>query len=362
MLKVIIVDDEQPSIHKLEKLLEGSGLAKVTGSFTNPLDAIDFIERNKVDAVFLDIQMPDMDGIELASHISDLKGSVSIVFVTAYNQYAVEAFRLNAIDYLLKPVTAERLLESLVRITEQRPLPEYVKDIEISCFGKFCIRAGTDIIRFRTGKSEELLAYLIDSGGGFISRSKIIDSLWEDFDGDKAMVNFNTTLYYVKKALISNGIPITILYDRGSYRLDAEAVDCDYHKFLALVKSNMAIGKCNIVKCEEAAALYQGEYLSGWSYAWAEVKRLLLVEQFIELLIRIAGYYKDEGDYKKSIMWLKEGLLHEPLHRELNYCLIEALILTHERVLAGRHYDIYRTDLEKSLGIEPDLDFKKLLL
>ena len=362
MLKVIIVDDEQPSIHKLEKLLEGSGIAKVTGSFTNPLDAIEYIERNKVDAVFLDIQMPDMDGIELAGHISDLQESVSIVFVTAYNQYAVEAFRLNAIDYLLKPVTIERLLETLVRITDQRTLPVYVQDIEIRCFGKFCIRSGTDIIKFRTEKSEELLAYLIDSGGGFISRSKIIDSLWEDFDGDKAIVNFNTTLYYVKKALISYGIPITILYDRGSYRLDAEAVDCDYLRFLTLVKSTMTIGKSNILQCEEAAALYQGEYLSGWNYAWAEVKRLLYLEHFIELLIRIAGFYRDENEYKKSIIWLKEGLIHEPLHRELNYCLIEALILTHERVLAGRHYEIYRTELAKNMGIEPDEDLRKLLL
>lgn len=66
-------------------------------------------------------------------------------------------------------------------------------------------------------------------------------------------------------------------------------------------------------------------------------------------------------DYIKAINWLKEGLHHEPLHRELNYRLIKALMLTHERTLAIRHYEIYKNSLAKKLGAEPDKAFTRLL-
>ncbi len=74
MIKVIIADDEPLSLDKLKKLLTNSGLAEVAGRFTEPLETLAFLEENKVDAVFLDIEMPDMDGIELSSRILDLQG------------------------------------------------------------------------------------------------------------------------------------------------------------------------------------------------------------------------------------------------------------------------------------------------
>lgn len=360
MLKTVIVDDEQPSLNKLEKLLIDSGLAEVTGRYTNPMDALEFVEKNKVDAVFLDIEMPDMDGIELAGHILDRKSSVAVVFVTAYNQYAVEAFRLNALDYILKPITMDRLMETLCRITEQRTVSMSTEALEARCFGKFRINVGSETIRFRTEKAEELMAFLIDCKGEYVSRSKIIDSLWEDFDGDKAIINFNTTLYYVKKALSSYGSRVSILYDRGSYKLDIGDIDCDYIKFSAFVKKVLGAREGTIRDYEEIASLYQGEYLSGWTYPWAETKRLLLLEQYINLILKIAKLYKDTGGYSKAIEWLKEGLQHEPLHRELNYRLIEALLLTHERVLARRHFEIYNRELMKKTGTGSDYEIRKL--
>ncbi len=361
MIKAIVVDDEPLSLDKLEKLLTNSGQAEVAGKFTKPLEALAFLENNKVDAAFLDIEMPDMNGIELSSRILDLQESVSVVFVTAYNQYAVEAFRLNALDYLLKPVSAGRLADTLRRITEQMGLPLHAGGLHVRCFGKFCVSEGKQEIRFRTEKAAELLAFMIDGRGTFISRSRIIDSLWEDFDGDRAVVHFNTTLHYVKKALLPYGIRISVLYDRGSYRLDTGGMDCDYLKFCAFAEKAEAAGHKSIPEYEETVTLYKGEYLSGWDYDWAAVKRLWLLEQFIGLLLEMAEYYKQAQNYPKALKWLKTGMLHEPLHRELNYRLIEVLLLTHERALATKHYDLYRNGLAKKLGQEPDASFKKLL-
>lgn len=361
MIRAVVVDDEHLALQMLVQMLNTSGMAEVAAAFTRPLEALEYLKENKADAVFLDIEMPDMEGLELAGRILDLQENVAIVFVTAYNQYAVEAFRMNALDYLLKPVSTDRLRETLNRIIEEIALPELSGSVAVRCFGKFTVSVGAHEIRFRTIKAEELLAYLINSRGYFVSRSKILDSLWEDFDGDRAIIHFNSTLHYVKKALLPYGIQISILYDRGSYLLDVNSLTCDYLQFCTFVEEYETVETINILEFEETASLYRGEYLSGWECDWATGKRLLLEEKFIWLLLEIARFYMNTGSYQRAVKWLKEGLLHEPLHRELNYRLIEALQLADEQIMAARYYELYRRGLIKRLKLEPDTEFKKLL-
>lgn len=360
MIKAIIVDDEQPSLDKLEKLLCDSGLAAVEGKFTGPLHALEFLKENRIDTAFLDIEMPDMNGIELATCIFDLQGHTDVVFITAYNQYAVEAFRLNALDYLMKPVSSDRLRETLFRIMERKiPLPS--GQLSVRCFGKFDVRVGAEEVRFRTEKAEELLAYLIDQRGGFVSRSKIMDSLWGDFDGDRAITHYNTTLYYVKKALFRYGIQLCVQYDRGAYRLDIDDIRCDYLSFCQAFEQYEIVTEENIGRSEEAAKLYTGGYLLGLEYDWAAAKRVILEEQYIRLLLGIADFRKEAEDYQAAVGWLAKGLIHEPLHRELNYRIAEAHLLAHNRAMAAKYYELYRDSLMKKFEIEPDVAFKKLL-
>ncbi|MDP4092399.1 MAG: response regulator [Bacillota bacterium] len=361
MIRVIVIDDELPSLNRLKKQLEDSGKVKVQGSFTGPLEALAYLGENKVDAVFLDIEMPDIDGIELASRTLDLQGNIAIVFVTAYNQYAVEAFRLNALDYLLKPVSQERLQETLCRIIDERGITLDNKGLSISCFGKFCVKAGGKEVKFRTEKAEELLAYLINSRGVYLSRNNIIDCLWEDFEGDRAVVHFNTTLHNIKRALLPYDVRISIQYDRGNYRMDSEGINCDYLKFCNFIEHNPKADSDNIMNYEETASLYTGEYLSGWSSIWAGGKRIMLEEQFILLMLELARYHRSISNYQKALEWLKKGFLYEPLHRELNYRLIETLLLINERSIAIKYYELYKDSLAKKLKTEPDAAFKQLL-
>ena len=175
------------------------------------------------------------------------------------------------------------------------------------------------------------------------------------------MVHFNTTLHYVKKALLLYGIQISIQYDRGSYRINLEGLNCDYLKFCAFADNKGTIGQDNVIEWEEALELYNGEYLSGWDYEWVEGKRLMLEEKFIEVLLETAAFYKSGGNYSKAGKLLREGLLHVPCHRELNYRLVEILLLMRERELAERYYNLYRIGLYRKFGLEPDEAFKSLL-
>ncbi len=362
LIGAILVDDERPSLDKLTKLLNESGMVEIKGKFTQPLAVLEFLETNTIDAVFLDIEMPDLDGIELANRITDLQKQVAIVFVTAYNQYAVEAFRLNALDYLMKPVTDDRLHETLNRIVIEKQIRIQPTPVQIHCFGKFKVNVGTAEVKFRTEKAQELLAYLIDHGGDFIYRREICDYLWEEYDGDRALIHFNTTLYYVKKALLQQGVEIQIEYDKGSYRLNIEGLDCDYCRFLEFTTTAVRVDQSNILEYEEIAGLYRGDYLAGAEYIWAERQRQMLKERFIMLLLQISAYYKARGDFQKTIGWLKQGLTQEPLHREINYQLILTLLIANDCLSADKYYKLYKTNLMRNLKQEPDVSFQKVLL
>ena len=123
--RLLIADDEAPARSRLRDLLdecrESFPLAFVDEA-RNGREALEAIGREKVDIVLLDIRMPDMDGIEAARHIAGMADPPKIIFTTAFDAYAIKAFEVNAIDYLLKPIRRERLLTALAK-TRAAPAP-----------------------------------------------------------------------------------------------------------------------------------------------------------------------------------------------------------------------------------------------
>lgn len=119
MMRIFIVDDEAPARERLRILLSDIAVDcphELVGEAGNPQDALDGIASLKPDLALLDVQMPGMTGLELAEHIAKLPHPPAVVFVTAYDQYALKAFDVDAVDYLLKPVRATRLAEALQRV------------------------------------------------------------------------------------------------------------------------------------------------------------------------------------------------------------------------------------------------------
>lgn len=124
-LRVFIVDDEQPARSRLRDLLNDCAAQlylEIVGEASNGHEALDKLDNTTVDVVLLDIRMPQMDGIELAQHLHKLAHPPVIIFTTAYDTYAIKAFELNAIDYLLKPIRLRRLFEALSRAREIVPI------------------------------------------------------------------------------------------------------------------------------------------------------------------------------------------------------------------------------------------------
>jgi two-component system LytT family response regulator len=127
LLRVVLADDERPARALLGEMIESGSDAEVVGEAATGPEAVATIERERPDLALLDLEMPEMDGLEVVRAIhSELMPLVA--FVTAYDEYAVRAFDLNAIDYLLKPVTPERLSETFRRTRERLARPGWRGD------------------------------------------------------------------------------------------------------------------------------------------------------------------------------------------------------------------------------------------
>jgi two-component system LytT family response regulator len=112
-MKVFLVDDERLAIERLTRLLTATGRVEIVGSSTDPVEALACLQAHAVDVLFLDIQMPGLTGFEL---LERLDRDLTVVFTTAYDRYAIDAFSVNSIDYLLKPIEPERLERALDKV------------------------------------------------------------------------------------------------------------------------------------------------------------------------------------------------------------------------------------------------------
>ncbi len=123
MIRAFVVDDELLAVQRLTRLLNDTGRVAIAGSATDPKGAVEALRDADIDVLFLDIQRPEMTGLEL---VEQLDRDIPVIFTTAYDRYALEAFAVNSIDYLLKPVDAERLeraLDKLERLRGQTGAP-----------------------------------------------------------------------------------------------------------------------------------------------------------------------------------------------------------------------------------------------
>jgi two-component system response regulator AlgR len=177
-LRIVIADDEAPARSRIRDLLEDCAATfalEVVGEAANGRTLIDLLQRTPADVVLLDIRMPEMDGIEAAQHIQKLPDPPSLIFTTAYDAYALKAFELHAVDYLLKPIRLRRLHDALTRVRSITPLsldvlqqltPEARRHLSVQERGRLVLvpvekilfmRAELKYVTIRTAEREHLL-------------------------------------------------------------------------------------------------------------------------------------------------------------------------------------------------------------
>lgn len=354
MIKVILVDDERPALRGLEHLLKNHRELSIIGMYTNPLTAIAEIGRQKPQVVFLDINMPQLRGIDAASRILDLSPDTDIVFVTAFDQYAVEAFELHALDYILKPITPDRLNKTVERVMKKKPITQESGDrkLQIKCLGSYKIAwENQEPIKWRAEKTKELFAFLLQNQGRDIPKEELLDKLWTEDDPEKSIRQLYNGIYYIRKALEEYGVDRSLISIGSNYNLKLGPVDSDKRRLYELEKSNHAD---SIETLEEMEALYMGDYLEGEDYPWAYFERESLRKLNQQCLIKLSSLYLDKRHFVKAKSKLEKAYGKNPYDDIVTELLLKLYIETGEKSKAVRHFNSYSNLIKEELGIKPN--------
>ncbi len=255
-IRVIVVDDEQMALNDMERKLKAFREFTQITIFRSPTDALKWLGENRADIAFLDIHMQQMNGLILAKHVKDLCPCCAIVFVTGYSQYAMDAIKLRASGYLLKPVEVEDIRGELDYILSLSQRPNTCsKRVRVRCFGHFEIFADEKPMRFQYSKTKELLAYLIDRKGALCTNGELMGILWDDMDNlAKHRSYFGNLCADLIEAFHEVGCAEVIYKRRGMLAVVPDKIDCDYFRW--------SEGDIRAINA------YNGEYMT--QYSWSE--------------------------------------------------------------------------------------------
>jgi two-component SAPR family response regulator len=368
-VKAILIDDEKPALLHLERLLDSDGRIRVTGKFTSAREGLDHLLADKAEIVFLDIEMPEMNGLEAAEYISQIDRNIKIVYTTAYSEYAIEAFELNALDYLLKPIHPDRLSKTVERVAvydqHKASRIEAVKpdDPQVVCFKRLMLADSSGSggkLRWRTMKAQELFAILLHHKGRWIDRGLLLDTMWPDVESDKAVTYLHTSISQVRKVLKDWGVEAAVEYAQESYRLFAEGIVTDVEKFEREVGDNPVITEQNREHYERVLELYRGDYLEEHDYSWAKPRSGELLERFAVLAKAIADYEMKHGNERQALRSLVLLQEKDPYSEEVCRLVLTAYAGIGDFVSLKACYEAFAHVLKKELGLEPEPQTKRL--
>ncbi len=361
MIRAILVDDMRPALRELEFLLKKYPDISIEGMYTNPLAAIEKIGETKPQAVFLDINMPQLQGMDAASKILDLSPETDIVFVTAYDQYAIEAFELHAMDYLLKPISEERLEKTIERLRRKAPVEKerHSTKLQIRCFGRFQMGwEDQEPIKWRIEKARELFVYMLLNHERSISRDELLDKLWPEDNPERAVKQLYNGTYYIRKALEAYGIDKSLISINNSYNLTLGQVDWDVGRYCKLFENHK---EDRPRAFEEMEALYAGDYLEGEFYPWSDFERERLSKLYNQCVIELSKSYISEKKYNQAEKVLLKAYNKNPYLEDISELLLTLYKETGNKGTAIKHYNAYAALIKEELGISPDKKLRELV-
>lgn len=247
-MKVLLVDDEELQLLRLKNVCQKVIPNGEFLTYTNPKKACDETVDEKIDIAFLDIEMPILNGIQLAKKLKKVNPLINVIFVTAYDNYALDAYKIHASGYITKPVNEAKITKELNGLRYQVELAS-TKVLQVKCFGSFEVFKDGVPLRFHRQKSKELFAYLVDREGASANINELNAILWEE-DHKSYLRNLIADIQETLKEVNANDV---FIKRHNECFIDPTKIDCDAYEY----KNNNP----------EAVRLYRGEYMT--QYSWA---------------------------------------------------------------------------------------------
>lgn len=276
-MKTILVDDMLLDLQLFELKCADMPDFEIVGKFTDPNEAIEYAASHVVDFALLDIDMPGMNGIELARKLREIRRDIIIVFATAHPKFAVEALKMKADYMIFKPFDREDIADVMERAKLLRRRQR--KRFYFHTFGAFDMLVDGEPIRFRSGKAKELIALCVFRAGHPVSIHEMVEYLWGENAGAADGTGYRRTIKELADTLRDHAAEELLLRSRGSLRVRMDLADSDYQDFMN--------------GDEDAICQFQGVFMQ--QYSWAEPMVYTLQEKKELMLARMGKRGKNEG-------------------------------------------------------------------
>jgi two-component SAPR family response regulator len=255
-MMIFAIDDEPKALRVLCRCVEAAAPGAGLRAFDSASAALDAIRFGGLfpDIVFSDIEMPGLSGLEFAVALKKASPDTRVVFVTAFSQYALDAFQVRAQGYIMKPLTTALVRRELDELpAEPKPAPNRLR---VQCFGYFEVFWRGEPLRFARRRTKEFLAYLVDRRGAFCAMEDVISALWGDVDDMKnAKHRVRNYISDLRETLKEIDMEDVLIRRTNNIAIRTELLDCDYYRML---EGDMA-----------AVNAFRGEYMT--NYSWAEL-------------------------------------------------------------------------------------------
>lgn len=255
-MRIYAIDDEPKMLRMLQDAVREAAPEAEILAFSSAADVMEAVTNpeKKPDVVFSDIEMPGMSGLTLAVKMKKAAPDARIIFVTGYDQYALEAFRVHAHGYVMKPVDAQAIREELDQLPHS--LKTQPQGLYVQCFGFFDVFWQGEPLLFQRRRTKELLAFLVDRKGVSCTAEEIAAALWEgEADLGKAKHRIRNLVSDLRAALRRVGMEDLLIRRSGVLAIRPDRIDCDYYRMLS--------------GDPDALGAYHGEYMT--QYSWAEM-------------------------------------------------------------------------------------------
>ena len=290
-MKGIIVDDENVMLNEFKRLAAKAPNLEIIAEFNNPAEVEPFAKEHKIDVAFLDIEMPLINGIELAKRLRKIRSDMLIVFITAYSEYIRDANDVEADYYLMKPFRENDIV--MVMDKMKQIARRMKKRVWVQTFDMFEVFIDGKTIVFPTKKTKELLAFLVDRRGSLVTEEQIYAALWsaETYSHNNAGI-VRKTRTGLKELLESYGVENILVATNQGWGIVPSEIGCDYYDFL--------VGK------EKAREYFGGSYMPNYSWAKSTCMKLNFMGRGGETLDKMIDDYIHARETIQAIREISE--------------------------------------------------------
>lgn len=358
-LKTIIVTSNFKENRQLHEDLSQLDPISTVHSYVNKKDAYEAILMTKPELVFVDIKDELYNKWEFIERIRlDIPRSM-IVIVAENHNFAIDAFKLCAFDYLIKPVGKYHLnntVSNYFKVMNNEGICAKNGMIHAFKMLHFTEEKSSEIIQhhsWRTQKGKEIFGFLLHNRMKFVSKDIILDLFWPNSNKKNAMSQLYTIIYHIRKTIENLGFPIEIFNMEQFYMLDLNGLSFDVDVFRKRLQVNTPVNEKTLPRYIETIECYKGDYFAEEGYEWAKNERYRLRLHWMESVRKVANYYIRNQNYSEAIhLYLRMQEMY-PTCEESYEKLVQLFYLFGDRASAQEQYHALSNMLYKNFKTVP---------